>query len=257
MLITICFSITLLKDSLAAKGQAFLPGEVLKYEIRWSFIPAGEVSLAVLPITTMQNQHSYHFQLKAKTYPFIDTFYKVRDRIDSYTDLSVSKTLLYLKKQQEGSTNRDIRVDFDWSKKLAQYSNHGQKMEPIPIKDGTLDTLSSYYFLRNMKLNEEKNVICYLTDGKRNLPGIAKIIGNQTIETEAGQFETIIIDLDMKDVKGVFEKSRNAKIRIWVTDDHRHIMVKAKSKVVVGSFILELVSYTEGEKNTNLAKYYQ
>jgi hypothetical protein len=47
----------------------------------------------------------------------------------------------------------------------------------------------------------------------------------------------------MKDVKGVFEKSKDAKMFIWVTADERRMLVKLKSKVVVGSFVAELVEH--------------
>jgi len=46
----------------------------------------------------------------------------------------------------------------------------------------------------------------------------------------------------------VFEKSKNAKIQVWVTADKRRMPVKIKSKVVVGSFVGELVSATGLEK---------
>jgi hypothetical protein len=49
-------------------------------------------------------------------------------------------------------------------------------------------------------------------------------------------------------VNVVFEKSENAKIQIWVTADKRRMPVKIKSKVLVGSFVGELVSVTGLEK---------
>jgi hypothetical protein len=35
---------------------------------------------------------------------------------------------------------------------------------------------------------------------------------------------------------------KNEKLRVWVTADKRHIPVKIKSKVKVGSFVGELIS---------------
>jgi hypothetical protein len=40
----------------------------------------------------------------------------------------------------------------------------------------------------------------------------------------------------------VFEKSKDARIQLWVTADRRHIPVKIKSRVVVGTFVGELVT---------------
>jgi hypothetical protein len=43
-------------------------------------------------------------------------------------------------------------------------------------------------------------------------------------------------------VGGVFEKSPDAKLQLWVSADYRRLPVKLKSKVIVGSFTGELQS---------------
>ncbi|MGA8180500.1 MAG: DUF3108 domain-containing protein, partial [Desulfobacterales bacterium] len=57
-------------------------------------------------------------------------------------------------------------------------------------------------------------------------------------------YDTYLIEPELKHIGGVFEKSKNAKIQLWVTADKRKIPVKIKSKVAVGSFVGELVSAT-------------
>ncbi len=64
----------------------------------------------------------------------------------------------------------------------------------------------------------------------------------------SGTYDTYLIEAEIKQVDGVFEKSKNAKIQVWVTEDRRRMPVKIKSKVVVGSFAGELVSATGLEK---------
>ncbi len=140
----------------AEKNFPFYPGEKLTFQLKWTLIPAGEGILEVLPIETINGVKAYHFVLTAKSNSFVDLFYKVRDRIDAYTDIEMNHTILYKKKQREGKTQKDVGV--------------------------------------------------------------------------------------------VFEKSKNAKIQVWVTADKRRMPVKIKSKVVVGSFVGELVSATGLEK---------
>ena len=72
--------------------------------------------------------------------------------------------------------------------------------------------------------------------------GIAKIVRKETIELDIGTYETYLIEPEIKDIGGVFAKSRDAKIQIWVSADHRRIPVRIKSKVVVGSFTGELIA---------------
>ena len=57
-------------------------------------------------------------------------------------------------------------------------------------------------------------------------------------------YDTYLIEPDLEHVGGVFEKSEDAIIQLWVTADKRRIPVQIKSEVVVGSFVGELVSDT-------------
>jgi len=87
-----------------------------------------------------------------------------------------------------------------------------------------------------------------VTDGKKCIIGKAFIIKKETLKLTNGTYDTYLIELEIKHVGGVFEKSKNAKIQVWVTADRRRMPVKIKSKVVVGSFVGELVSATGLEK---------
>jgi len=221
----------------------FHPGEKLTFILKWEMIPAGEATLEVLPMEIFKGVKSYHFVLTAKSNNFIDIFYKVRDRIDAYTDAEVSRSLFYKKKQREGSHKRDVTVDFNWKKKEAQYTFFGKKEKAISILPGTFDPLSAFYFTRfidNRKVNTfiERPV----TDGKKIIMGRAYIKKRETIKVQSGTYDTFLVEPEIKDLGGVFKKSKDAKIQVWVTADHRHMPVQIKSKVVVGSFIGELVS---------------
>jgi hypothetical protein len=53
-------------------------------------------------------------------------------------------------------------------------------------------------------------------------------------------------------VEGVFSKKQDAKIKLWVTDDERRLLVQMKSKAIVGSFVAELVS-VEGHNSVQVS----
>ena len=73
----------------------FVPGEKLTFTLKWERIPAGEAVLEVLPIEKLHGKSVYHFVMTARTNSFVDIFFKVRDRIDVYTDLEVTRSVLY------------------------------------------------------------------------------------------------------------------------------------------------------------------
>ena len=80
----------------------FSPGEKLTFKLKWGAIPAGDVVLEVLPMESKNKIDAYHFVMTVKSTPFIDVFYKVRQRVDSYVDLEMTHALRYEKKQKEG-----------------------------------------------------------------------------------------------------------------------------------------------------------
>jgi len=222
----------------------FNPGEKLTFELKWTFVPAGEAVLEVLPIEIVNGIESYHFLLTARSNEFIDHFYKVRDRIDAYTDLKMTRSIFYKKNQLEGNTHRDIVVQYNWTKYKARYSNFNEELEPIDLLPGSFDPLSAFYYARLFDLKEDLIIERPVTDGKKCVIGKLAVIKRETLKLECGTFDTYLIEPEVKHIGGVFDKSKNAKIQLWVTADHRRIPVKIKSKVVVGSFTGELVSAT-------------
>ncbi len=226
----------------------FLPGEKLTLQVRWAFIPAGEIQLEILPFEMVKGVKSYHFAMTARTYSLVDPFYKVRDRVDAYTDAEMTHSLLYKKKQQ-GKSKRNIVVNFDWKKREAQYSNFDEQREPVSISPGSFDPLSVFYAFRLFALKEGIKIKASVTDGKKFVNGEAAVLKKEKIYVADKWYETYLVEPDLKHIGGIFKKSKNAKLRIWVTADKRRLPIKIKSKVAVGSFVAELVSYEPGKES--------
>jgi len=220
----------------------FQPGEKLIFQLNWSFIPAGEAVLEVLPVETINGVKLYHFVMTAKTNSFADIFYKVRDRIDAYTDIEMNHTILYKKRQREGRTKRDVVVNFNWKKGEAQYSISGKKRNPISILPGTFDPLTVFYAFRLHNLKNDIELQIPVSDGKKCVIGKAKVVRRERIEVPIGIYDTYLVEPDLEHLGGVFRKSKDAKLQIWVTADNRRIPLRVKSKVIVGSFVAELIS---------------
>jgi len=231
----------------AEKSLPFHPGEKLRYDLRWTIIKAGEATLEVLPFETINGVRAYHFAMMAKSTSFVDVFYKIRDRIDAYADTDMTRSVFYRKKQREGKTHRDIEVSFDWKKKEARYSNFGNKRDPVPLPAGAFDPLSAFFHTRFMDFRENMVIERPVTDGKKCIIGKVTVIRREKTEAGGKIWDTWLLEPELKHIGGVFEKSRDTKIQLWVTADTRRIPVKIKSKVVVGSFTGELVSAEWGK----------
>jgi hypothetical protein len=219
----------------------FHSGEKLTLQAKWGLIVAGEAVLEVLPVETLNGIKSCHFVMTAKTYPFIDFFYKVRDKIDSYTDVVMTHSILY-KEQKRGRSKKDVVVDFNWEKREAGYSKNGKMRRLISILAGSFDPLSVFYAFRIHELKEGLVIKVPVTDGKKCVMGLARVIKREKINMAGRTYDTYLVEPDLEHIGGVFEKSKNAKIQIWVTADKRRIPVRIKSKVIVGDFVGELIS---------------
>ena len=150
-----------------ASDKPFQPGEKLTFLLRWGIIPAGEAVLTVAPPGEINGQPALHFIMTAESNSFLDLFYKVRDRIESYTDIGMTHSLLYKNKQREGRTKRNIVVDFDWVNNQVQYMNGKKKNPPVDLLPGTFDPLSVFYFLRGLDLENITTVERPVSDGKK------------------------------------------------------------------------------------------
>lgn len=229
---------------------AFHPGEKMTFRVTWAFVVAGEATLEFLPYEKFEDADSCHFLFTARTSKFVDLFYKVRDRIESYTDKNITHSLFY-KKRHQGKSKKEVQVTFDWKEMHAQYSDGSNNHEPVSITPGTFDPLSVFYAFRLYLTEDDINSDIHLTDGKRCIIGRANFIKREKIIVAGNEYNTFLVEPEMENIGGVFKKSKNAKLKIWVTDDELRIPVRIKSKVKVGSFVADLISYNNGLKTAD------
>ncbi len=215
-------------------------GEKLTFHIRWGIIDAGEAVLEALPFQSLNGKPTHHFVLNLKTTSAVDLFYKVRDTIESYTDLDISRSLFY-RKQAMGKDKKDVKVHFDWENQKASYSNFDRPRDAIDIESGAFDPLSALYGIRSKPFAAHSEISFPITDGKRCFLGKAKVIKQEEIMIGGTAYDTYLIEPELVHFDGVFKESKNPELKIWLTADDRKIPVKIECKVVVGSITGELV----------------
>ena len=237
------FPPAIVTTSASAKLFPFHPGEKLTYRARWGFIQAGELTLEVLPIETVDSVKAYHFAMIMKTSATIDHIYKVRERQDSYCDIGMTHSILY-KKVAEGEHPRDVIVNFYWEKLEATRSNFGEKMAPVPIVPGTFDTVSLYYVIRLKDIKENSLIEIPISEGDNNIMVRASVARREMIKIDEKMHDTfeVIPDMEMLESQNVVKKGDVPQLRIWFTADDKRIPVKIQSKVKVGYFIFELIA---------------
>lgn len=221
----------------------FGPGEKLTYEIHWTFIHAGDAVLEVLPDTEMGGEPARHFKATAKTRPWVDSIYKVRDYIDAWTNKDVTYSLRYVKDQNEGTYHKKVDLIFDKQTNQSERWVRGELKHTLDQPAEVFDPLSTLFAFRKQILYKTMRFGANVSDGKKTVVGEAYVEGTDTIETPMGDISCFRVRLDVKHLSGVFKKSPDAELLVWFSADARRIPVKVRSKVKVGHFTLELVGY--------------
>jgi hypothetical protein len=220
----------------------FGPGEKFTFDLYWEFIPAGTAVLEVLPMEEVDGEQCYHFTAEIRSSSVLDKIHKVRDRIDAYADAQMTRSMLFRKKTAEGRDKQDIQVRFDWanSRVISTDSVRGRSILGVPRF--TFDPLSIFYAFRIRSLAVHTALEMPVTDGRRWALGNARILKSERIDVPAGEFDTFLVEPDMKDVEGIFKKSKGAALDVWISADGRHIPVKIRSRIKLGRIFAKLAS---------------
>lgn len=180
--------------------------------------------------------------LRVETSGIADKLFKVRDHLESYLDPETGLPVFYKKKQREGKTSRDIEIRFDHATLTAEYTKNGKTYDPIRINEQTYDPLS---LITALALNNFQKVPTFeqaTTDGKDLIFIKTWLQQTDTVKTKAGKFSALKLKVATNELEGVFEKSPDAAIEIWLSQDMPAIPLKMRSEVSVGSFYGELIS---------------
>ncbi len=213
----------------------FFP-ETLTYEVKWGVVSMGESSVSVREAVDFDGQPAYHVVSEARTTPFSDHIYKVRDRNESWMQVGDLRSLGYLKKLREGDFFRDEWVLFDYDR-LGFLSRRTGRDGGFTVSTGTIpgavqDILSSIYSLRPKRLAVGDEIVQDVNT-KNNWPLVIKVTRRQRIKVPAGTFQCVAVEPALRG-EGIFIQ-KGKSLTVWVTDDARHIPVLMQVDILIGS----------------------
>jgi len=211
--------------------------EHLIYSLHWGLISVGEAELKTgtkaLPSGGAPVPYS---EFVVRTSGVADKLFKVRTKIEAWSDPESGQPLLYMKEQREGKTERDIELYFDWEANTVEYWRNGERREPLPIPEAAVDPLSLLLILRASAHESDEPSLYTATDGKRIVQIGINPVGEKTVRTGRGRVAAQKYSVSTRELEGVFEKSPDASIELWFSNDDRRYPVRMESEVIVGSF---------------------
>ncbi len=220
---------------------AFAPGERLNYAVSYGPVPAGSMSLEVLEKTTYAGRPAYHFASEIHSNRAVSYVYEIESSEDAWLDAEELYSLRYKRESVENDRSRDRDYEFDQERQL--------RIEPDgdtrPASPRAVDQLSMIYYLRLLPYDEGARFVLRNQADPDDNPITVRVLKKERVKVPAGTFETWVIELELVTDSGVFKKGGDN--RLWLTADERHIPVRLSSKVGLGSFQAELVSYRPGQ----------
>jgi hypothetical protein len=240
MLGTLCciFSLSLAVFSVA-HAEPFRVPEKFVYDLTWAGITAGTASLEMI-----KDGNTVKIISVAQSARWVSVFYTVDDRIESILShnpsfSAIGQPLQYRIKIREGKHRRDKEVIFDRSNNKAKYRDYlKNEKKDFDVPPSVFDPISSFYYLRTLKLTVGEPVYVTIFDSKKVWNVEVEVLRRERITLPTGTFDTIVVKPNMKS-EGIFY--RKGEIFIWLTDDAKRIPVQLQTKVAVGHVTATLV----------------
>lgn len=219
---------------------AWGPGEKLVFSIQYGLITAGEATLEVDPaIKVRQDRPTYHIISQASSNATFSTFFKVRDRVESFMDTTHLHSVRFEKHLREGNYKKDLLVVFDQEKHLANIDGK----RDCEVAAHVQDILSSMYWVRTVPLEPGRSIYVPNHDNGKNYPLEIRVEKRERVTVDAGTFDCLVVEpVLMGDA--VFKQ--DGRVKVWMTDDVLHMPVLLKSKVFVGAIAGVLTKFELG-----------
>lgn len=220
---------------------AFRDGEKLVFTVKYGIVNAAEATLEAKS-SSMNGRSAWNLSTEARTYPFFDPFFKVRDRVDSWWDKETLLPIKYTKNLQEGKYRQRRIHTFNHTNNTTNYQKYlfkkgVYKSEDMKMLANSQDVLSAFYYVRNQDLKPKQRLRVNITSDGRTMNTEIIVHRREKVKTIFGDINCLVIEPKL--VSGAVFK-QTGTITIWITDDAYKIPVKMESAVSFGSFVAEL-----------------
>ena len=213
-------------------------GEQMTFSVGWEFINAGQATLTYQP-----KGDGYRVEAFARTNALLDVFKKVRDTIISEGVCVNGKlqSTLFEVDQLERSYKAKKTSVFDWQHEKVAFTQNG-KTDLYDVPAGYLNVIDAFTLTRMQPLKPGAKLTIPAFDSRKNYDIIVTVAEKtQTVRTPWGEkFECLVLEPILK-TEGIF--SSTGKIKIWMSNDARHIPVKMTAAIKIGRIIATLTDY--------------
>lgn len=209
------------------------------YDIYWSFLKIGSAQLSFHDIEIPKStDKKYEVRFSVKSNELISAIYPIESHIVSSLIISNDqiKPSIYTKNTNEGGKQSDSIVRFNYQLNQITEEKDETLLQPIEITKDLQDPLSLIVAICQNDFQIDPIFQQDVSDGGQIISIRSSYLQSETIKTQLGEFRTEVIDIDPQGLRGVFKKSPDANVVLYLSEHSPAIPLKLKSKVRVGSF---------------------
>lgn len=209
------------------------------YDIYWSFLKIGSAQLSFHDIEIPKStDKKYEVRFSVKSNELVSAIYPIESHIVSSLIISNDqiKPSIYTKNSNEGGKQSDSIVRFNYQLNQITEEKDETLLQPIEITKDLQDPLSLIVAICQNDFQIDPVFQQDVSDGGQIISIRSSYLQSETIKTQLGEFRTEVIDIDPQGMRGVFKKSPDANVVLYLSEHSPAIPLKLKSKVRVGSF---------------------
>jgi hypothetical protein len=233
--------------SVEQSAHPFSPGETLTYDVTWSVFRAGEVT-ATLRSVNEGPHDAYEAITTARSQGFVSLLFDVQNEFRSLFDPQTLCSSRITKKINEGRRHKDTSIVFDRVRKLAILDEHDLTKPGAPPKHTendipacVEDVVTAFYYLRRQQFELGHSIKLPVNDGSKTHEVTVEVQAREKIQTPLGDMEAFRVE--PKVFSGLFK--RKGRMLIWFSADERHLPLRIKAMIAVGSITGTLRAVTE------------
>ena len=212
--------------------------ETLTFTVDWRVFTAGT---AVFQLE-QQGKHM-NVAATADTVGAVTMLFPVVDKFGSGFDTSTGCSSGFAKQLQEGRRKVSSELSFDYAHgKQNQVQRNlvkgTQTTQQANVPACVTDSLSAIFYAASQPMVVGQRIGFPLADSMRTVTVYMKVEGKEEVKTPAGTFQTVRVQPTAEE--GVVRN--RGTIRIWYTDDARHLPVQIQAKLFWGTITFHLQS---------------
>ena len=234
---------------------ALEPGESLRYRVRWGiFGGAGEIIVSAAK-DQMAGLPQVRVSTHTNTRGLVRGLYLFDGDGECVFDARDGRLLAISASSASNNKTTKTTAFFDYATKKVQYVDYirPERNAELPLPSGNpMDLITCLIETRRweMKPGDRSPATVMFDKDFYDLVIVAE--GYETVKTPLGEYKALVLVPTMDvNPKGIFK--RGGRIRVWISQDEKHLPVKFEVAMKVGTMAASLAEYQPPLKGAEVA----